>query len=850
MAKMRVHELAKELGMRNPELLSVLKNLGYEVTNHMSVVDETQIRKVRAYLGGGDPGRAEAVLEKRIDKPASTGKAVVIRRRAKAEEPAPVTEPAPVAPAIETQPEVSQADEASLASTVLASKSAPTQAPEPVAAPAVVPSEEEVTTRATPETVQPTFERARILDKPLVPASQLKSSAPPIPVREPTETAEEFEARRKKLKGRPQAEVIPRRRVVTKRQFQMQALMGEEDELVRSRRRKSERKRREQQKTEITTPKAIKRKIRISDAITVGDLAHHMGVKASEVLKKLLALGVMATVNQGIDSDTAAIIASDYGYEIENVAFQVEDVIQAQADEASEAESGVKRPPVVTVMGHVDHGKTSLLDAIRQTSVAAKEAGGITQHIGAYTVETPKGTITFIDTPGHEAFTALRARGAQVTDLVVLVVAANDGVMPQTIEAINHAKAAGVPMIVAVNKVDLPEANPDRVRQQLTEYGLVAEAWGGDTIFENVSAKKGIGIQSLLDSILLQAEFLELKANPAKRASGVVVESRLDKGRGPVATVLVKDGTLHVGDYVVAGTTYGRVRAMMDHAERQIKEAGPSTPVEVLGLNDVPAAGEKLNALKDERTAKQVAEHRLLKLRELEMARTSKVSLEDLYKQIQEGEVHELRLVIKADVQGSIEALRESFTRLSTDEVKVRIIHTGVGAVTESDVMLASASNAVIICFNVRPDGKSSSLAEREGVEIKSYSIIYEAVDDVRKAMEGLLAPEFKEVVVGRADVRQTFNIAKAGTVAGCMVVDGKIQRTSKVRVLRDGAVVYTGRLASLRRIKDDVREVVAGFECGMAIENFNDVKPGDVIEAFEVEQVSRTLRPTPAVAR
>jgi translation initiation factor IF-2 len=852
MAKIRVHELAKELGMKNNDLMSVLKNLNYEVTNHMSTLDEAQVRKVKAHIAGEDKA-AEAVNEKRIDKPAA-GRAVVIRRRAKVEEPVeeekqePEAQPQqPVAhePAAAAAAEEQRApEEAAPAAQPVAEEPARAQeapvseAPSAPAAAAAAPA-------AKPKAPEkPTMERARILNKPLIPVEHLRSSAPPPPPPLPGETEEETEQRRKKLRGaktEKEGAGAPRRRVVTKRQFQAQALSGDEDEFMRLRRRKGDKRKRELKKTELTTPRASKRKIRITEAITVADLAHNMGIKASEVMKRLMELGVMATVNQGIDADTAAIVASEYGYEIENVAFQVEDALEGMqtAEERGDEET---RPPVVTVMGHVDHGKTSLLDAIRKSEVAAGEAGGITQHIGAYKVHHEKGEITFIDTPGHEAFTAMRARGAQVTDIVILVVAANDGVMPQTAEAINHAKAAGVPIIVAVNKIDLPEANPDKVRQQLTEYGLVSEQWGGDTIFENVSAKSGTGINELLDSVLLQAEVMALKASPNRMAGGIVVESRLDKGRGPVATILVKDGTLRQGDQVIAGTAYGRVRAMYDHRGQQVKEAGPSTPIEILGLSDVPEAGERINAVKDEKMAKQITEHRLLKIREAELARTSKVSLEDLYQQIQEGEVQELRLVVKADVQGSIEALKESFTKLSTNEVKVRIIHTGVGGVNESDVMLATASNAVIICFNVRPEGKASSVAEREGIEIKGYSIIYEAVDDLRKAMEGLLQPDFKEVTLGRAEVRQVFSVSKAGTIAGSMVTDGKISRTAKARIVRNGVIAYEGKIGSLRRVKDDVREVQSGFECGIGLENFNDIKVGDVIEAYEIETVQRSL--------
>ncbi len=880
MGKMRVHELARELGMKNNDLLPVLKTLGYEVTNHMSVIDDSQVRRVKAHIAGEDGAGAPTgtVQEKRIETTVSSGRAVIRRRGKAAAEPEPAAAAEPVAAkAEEAAPAPAQTttiirrrrvaeepQEPAAQAEAPAEEAAPAvegaQAETPEAAEAHVAAAEEEAVPASAEAAEaaPSGEapaaaapvtprasvsanQARILDKPKIPLSRLQSSAP-APVRPAGEDRDDEEQRRRKLKTAKGDAPGLRRRVVTKRQFQTQVLSDEDGDFERAaRRRKSEaRKRRESKKTEITTPRAAKRKIRVADVITVGDLAHNMGVKANEIVKRLLQLGVMATVNQGIDADTAAVIASEYGYDVENTGFQVDDVLQyAESDKPDELKA---RPPVVTVMGHVDHGKTSLLDAIRKSSVASGEAGGITQHIGAYSVETSNGTITFVDTPGHEAFTAMRARGAQVTDIVILVVAANDGVMPQTIEAINHAKAAGVPIIVAVNKVDLPEANPDKVRQQLTEYGLVAEEWGGETIFESVSAKAGKGIDSLLDSILLQAEVLDLKANPDKLALGITVESRLDKGRGPVATVIIKEGTLRVGDWVVAGTSSGRIRAMFDDKGQPMKDAGPSVPVEILGLSDVPDAGEKMHAVKDDKAAKQVAEHRTLKIREQELARTSKVTLEDLYDRIKEGAVQELRLVVKADVQGSVEALRDSFLRLSTDEVKVRIIHTGVGGANESDVNLASASNAIIICFNVRPDGKTSTLAEREGVEIKAYNIIYDAVDNIRKAMEGLLAPEVRESILGHAEVRQVFNVSKAGTVAGSMVTDGKVLRSAKARLLRDSKVVYEGSIASLRRLKDDVREVQQGFECGISLENFNDIKPGDVVEVYDVQEIARTL--------
>jgi translation initiation factor IF-2 len=596
----------------------------------------------------------------------------------------------------------------------------------------------------------------------------------------------------------------------------------------------------EQKKTEITVPRASKRVIRISEMITVGDLAKAMGVKAGEVLKKLIDMGMMATINQMLDHDTAVLLASEFEYQVENVAFDVEQVLETVQDGA--AGDLLPRAPVITMMGHVDHGKTSLLDAIRATNVAEGEAGGITQHIGAYTVDVRGRQVTFLDTPGHEAFTAMRARGAKVTDIVILVVAADDGIMPQTREAIDHARAAEVPIIVAINKIDKPDANPERVKQELGNFGLAPEEWGGDTIVAPVSAKTKQGIEELLEMILLQADVLELKANPNRLAKGTIVEARLDRGRGPVATVLVQEGTLKGGDPFVCGTEYGRIRAMVDDKGQRIEAAGPSTPVEILGLGGVPEAGDVFVAVQDDAKARQVAEHRRSKQREAEMAKTAKVSLDDLYQQIQSGEVRELKVVAKTDVQGSLEAVSDALRRLSTEDVRLNVIHGSVGGITESDVLLASASNAVVIGFNVRPEPKAAALAEREGIDIRLYTVIYDALNDLRDALEGLLEPTRQEKVLGRAEVRQTFTVSGQGLIAGCFVTDGKIVRGSQARLLRDNIVAHDGRVAGLRRFKDDVREVAGGYECGIALENFQDIKVGDVIEAYEVEEVARRL--------
>ena len=594
--------------------------------------------------------------------------------------------------------------------------------------------------------------------------------------------------------------------------------------------------------TQITTPAEHKRVIRMEDTIAVADMAKNMGIKAAELLKKLWGMGMVGVnINASIDFDTAGVIANEFGYEVQNVAFKEDKLFESgpEADEDMEP-----RSPVVTVMGHVDHGKTSLLDYIRKARVAAGESGGITQHIGAYRVDAGEGhgEIVFIDTPGHAAFTEMRARGAQATDLVILVVAANDGVMPQTLEALSHAKDAKVPIIVAVNKTDLPDAQPERVRQQLADHGLIAEEWGGDTMYVNVSALKGDGVDKLLESIALQAELLDLKASTKKPALGVVIESKLDRSRGPMATVLVQEGILRIGEIVVVGEHMGKVRAMLDDTGESVTEAGPSTPVELLGIDGVPDAGEIFNVAPDEKMAKTVVEHRRQAKRKKELATTGKISLENLMERISEGGSKELKVVLKADVHGSSEALRDALTKLSTEKVSVNVISSGVGGITESDVNLAKAGGAVIVGFHVRPAGKSSKLAEQEGVEIKLYDIIYEALDDVRAAMAGLLAPIKKEKEMGRAEVRDTFNIPKRGVVAGCMVTSGRISRKALLRVIRDSVHIHQGRVGSLRRFKDEASEVKEGFECGLIVEGFNDIKVGDIIEAYEIIEEAATL--------
>ncbi|TMB18822.1 MAG: translation initiation factor IF-2 [Deltaproteobacteria bacterium] len=890
----RIHELAKEWAVPPKDLLTAVEKAGVRGKKSQSSLTDDEVQRVKETLGlaprPAEPvGTERIVAERVVTERDSTAeqlvtareqttetrlRAGVIRRRTarevlKREElpptgpvdgtledvppsldfdavPPPLTD-VPPSPAVEPPLPASSVATAPAAEPVPADtepatvEAEPEESAPPAPAPVVTrPAVAQTAPAARPAPPAapppPGFEEMRgvkvlgkiDLRKPAVPA--------PAPTQRPGEAAPSGEAAAgqgapKKKKGR---------KVIQKSD------MGDVMERDFQRTGKRPQKRRalpgkEQRKTEITVPRASKRVIRISEVVTVGDLARAMGVKGGEILKKLLDMGMMATINQSLDHDTAALVAGEFDHQVENVAIDVEQMLVSEEETAPD-EGKVGRAPVVTMMGHVDHGKTSLLDAIRSTDVAAGEAGGITQHIGAYTVEVNSRQVTFLDTPGHEAFTAMRARGAKVTDIVVLVVAADDGVMPQTVEAINHARAAEVSIVVAVNKIDKPGANAERVKQELGNHGLAPEEWGGDTIVVPVSAKSKEGISHLLDMLLLQADVLELKANPGRLAKGTIIEARLDRGRGPVATVLVQEGTLNVGDAFVCGTQYGRIRAMMDDRGRRVERAGPSTPVEILGLGGVPEAGDTFVAVQDDQKARQVAEHRRGKQREAEMAKTAKVSLDDLYQQIQTGAVKELKVVLKADVQGSVEAMSDALRRLSTDDVRLTVLHGSVGGITESDVLLASASNAVIIGFNVRPEPKAAALAEREGVDIRSYTVIYEGVNDVRDALEGLLEPTLQEKVLGRAEVRQLFTVSGVGLVAGCFVTDGKMTRGAKARLLRDHVVVHDGRLSSLRRFKEDAREVTSGYECGLSLESYQDLKVGDVVEAYEVEQVARRL--------
>ncbi len=908
MGKTRVHLLAKELGIETKDLIAQLDKLGMRGRKAQSALEDDEVARVRAALTAlekpqvhvgeekivadrwvksddeGDSGSEahETIVERRV-------RANVIRRRtsrtevAAAEptagpvEPAksPVSEPPPVV--IETARPVSPAEaspsEAESEVEVFDESARAAETPaEPEPAP---PSETEATARASisaPAQPEPRREAAvqtqesapqevqrgaRILGRiDLKQTMRIEPAPTPVLRRSPGTAPVQPGARVPEVEKPPTGEGETaagadkpkpgrhKRRVVKKQDV----LELREKELRGGRIPKKKRvlPGKEVRKTEITVPKASKRVIKISEVVTVGDLSREMGVKAGEVIKKLMSMGMMATINQVLDADTATLIASEFDHQVENVAFNADSALELEHQVEEEETALVPRSPVVTIMGHVDHGKTSLLDAIRSTHVTAQEHGGITQHIGAYHVEVDGRSVTFLDTPGHEAFTAMRARGAKVTDLVVLVVAADDGVMPQTVEAINHARAAEVPIIVAVNKMDRPDANIEKVKRGLSEHGLLAEDWGGDAVFAPVSAKSHDGIPHLLEMILLQADILDLKANPNKLARGTIVEAKLDRGRGPVATVLVQEGTLHGGDAFVCGVYYGKVRAMIDDHGRKLESAPPSFPVEIIGLQGVPQAGDSFVAVADEAKARQVAEYRQSKQRETELVKSSKVSLEELYDQIKTGDVKELRVVLKADVQGSVEALSDALSRMSTNEVKLRVIHGSVGGITESDILLAAASNAIVIGFNVRPESKGATLAAKEGVDVRLYTIIYEAVADVRAAMEGMLEPTYREQTQARVEIRQIFNIAGVGTIAGCYVNEGKISRGNIVRLLRDQVVVHEGKLASLKRFKDDVREVAAGYECGLSLEGFQDIKQGDVIEAFERISVNRRINPPP----
>jgi len=755
MSKVRVYELAKQLGLENKDLLKVIAGLGIEVKNHMSAVDEDAAARITAAVKPPAPKKGEAAKKAAPASKKEPAQDVKTRHTAEKAKPAP-EEHAPKAAKPAGKPPAAKQEPAARSAAVSAPKAAAAHRAPVAAAPSA--DKPQAAPTPVPAPVPP------------VPAP-VTAPAPPVPVPEPA-----------------------------------------------------------------PVPSAAPTPILISEGISVKDLADKVGVKVNDIIKRMMSKQRMYTVNQFLDFDSASDVAKEFGVLVQKVSLE-EEGLPADVD----AGALVHRAPVVTIMGHVDHGKTSLLDAIRSTSVTENEKGGITQHIGAYHVVHPRGSIVFLDTPGHEAFTAMRARGAQVTDIVVLVVAADDGVMPQTIEALDHAKAAGVPIIVAVNKIDKVGANPQQVLTQLAERGLIPEAWGGQTIYVEVSAKKRIGLEDLLEMILLQAEVLELKANPNKPCRGTIVESKLDRGRGPVATVLVQDGTLHVGDFFVTGVQSGKVRAIYNEAGESLRDAPPSTPVEVLGLSGVPGPGESFQVVSDERKGRQIIAMREQKTRG-EVISRPRLNLQDFFSRVKEGEAKELLIVLKGDVQGSVEALSDALVKLSGSQVKVRVIHKGVGTINEGDILLAAASNAVVIGFNVRPEPKVAAIAAHEQVDMRFYGIIYQVTEDIKKAMTGLLAPTFREEIQGRAEVRQLFQVPKIGTIAGCGVLEGKITRSSEVRVIREGIVIYTGKISSLRRIKDDAREVAAGYECGIGVEKYNDLKQGDILEAFTQVQVAGTL--------
>jgi len=891
MAKTRVYELAKELRIANKDLMDTMAQLGIYTRSHMSVLENGEVIKIRNYYRR--QRRAKAAMRKQEQAIPEFQAVPSSKQPQQAEDRTAVVSPTE-AEGVQSQPEGQLVADKPETKAIKAGKEETTVPRKKPVRPQVerqqVQKHAQPLEKQRPPASRPERNKRKQQEQPRSPEAQNRFRKATTRVRQPQGVVQGQgqEERQPQLRDNwgqeqqgaparvPRAEQAPagqrpaRKRaprpgnkqlkipkppeVVTKdlpekrRERSAGKSVARQGEDIRSRKKEIERQRqermlrRDRDKSKITpkqeAPK-VARKVTLTGSITVQELAKRLGKTAAQVIKYLLGQGIMATINQELDIDTAAIAAQDLGgivdIKVEKPITEIEDIIDSP-------ESLQERPPVVTVMGHVDHGKTSLLDAIRRTQVTASEAGGITQHIGAYQVKVKNRKITFLDTPGHAAFTAMRARGAQATDIAILVVAADDGVMPQTVEAINHARAAKVPIVVAINKIDRPEANIERVKQQLTEYGLVSEEWGGDTIMVPVSAVKKQGLNDMLEMILLTADIRELKANPNRPARGIIIEAQLDKGRGPVATMLVQKGTLKVGDNVIAGSVYGRVRALFNDKNERVNSAEPSMPVEVLGLSELPQAGDIFQVVEEEKLARQVSSLRQEKRRQEELKAASKTSLDDLFKQMEAGEVKELNLVVKGDVQGSVEALRSALEQLSTSEVKVNLLHGGVGAISETDVMLAAASRAIIIGFNVRPDANTRKAAEEAGVEIRLYRVIYEVIDDVKAAMSGLLEPEKREVILGRAEVRATFKVPKAGTVAGCFVTEGKVANKALARVIRDSVVVFEGRIDSLKRFKDDVREVAQGYECGLGLEKYNDIKEGDVVEAYTIEEITRKL--------
>ena len=874
MSKVRIYELAKEAGLKSKELADKLIALGYPVKSHSSTVDEDTAAEIRSKVFGKS---TIEVTDKRITVKKRSAvvrkKTAVVRRRPKAakeelarkaeeEEMAVDAEVAETEEAVQPS-ETEFVEEQELVQEEPLGAGEEQESVEPVdieeeiraEEPVEKPDEEKVEKKQKPKKLAKvvgkvdikidTEKKARPPRRPIRPKKVIKDVTGPGN-QEPAKVEGKGKKKGKRVVS-IQTEGNERARrpgkVQRRGRQRVDFTGGREVEFLRPRKG---RRKKDIGKREVAAPvpaaetKAIKKRIKVVETISVGDLAKRMGVKGSEVIAKLMGLGVMATLNQALDVDTATLVAADFSFEVEQAITEEQEVINLQEQEQGGVEA--PRPPVVTVMGHVDHGKTSILDAIRKTDVAAGEAGGITQHIGAYHVHAPSGDMTFVDTPGHAAFTEMRSRGAKVTDIVILVVAADDGVMDQTKEAIAHAKAAGVPIVVTVNKIDKDNADPERVKRELGEYGLIPEEWGGDTIYCETSAKQHIGIDELLENIQLQAEIIELKADKTRKARGTVMEAQLHKGRGSVATVLVQEGTLRAGDNFVAGRFSGKVRTLINDRGIQVQEAGPSIPVEVQGLSGVPQAGDEFIVVTDEKLAKSVSESRQLKAREHELASASKVSLDNLFEKMAEQDLKELRVILRSDVQGTLEAFGQATEKLSTDEIRVRVLHHGTGTITENDVHLAAASDAIIIGFNVRPTVKVKELAEQEHVDVRFYDVIYHALEDIEKAMVGMLEPTFEERVIGIADVRETFQAPKVGMIAGCAVIDGKIDRNAKVRVMRDGVVIYTGNIGSLRRFKDDVKEVLLGYECGINVENYNDIKIGDQLEAYVMDEVEATL--------
>lgn len=902
MSKRRVYELAKELGIDSKELISRLEKFGIAVKSHSSTLEDADVEKIQKELLSGEPHEmveqrlkstiirrravrpvAEEIIaepveaeipitpeEKKIDS--AVPKEAKKEKAVPKEVQTPVTAPAGKAPK-KTVPEeaippkAAKPEEPAVKDITVESQTKPADAVEEISKKPKKKIELVEKKPAPPSAIPPATPKAREAPqredkKAAVSAQAPREAAPEIkkePAQKPAlkivkeiipakavEKPAKWEPEKAKIKGKKPVEVVMEELPSARKKAFIKKLVDKKD-----RREDSDREERatkwkdgkrqvaaKMKKTVITTPKAIKRRIKVGEVITVGELAKKMGVKASEVINKLIGLGLMVTINQSIESDVATLIAGEFGYQVDSVGTEYDESLQKVE---SLSENLTTRAPVVTIMGHVDHGKTSLLDAIRQTNVIAGEVGGITQAIGAYHVRIKDRDIVFLDTPGHEAFTAMRARGADVTDIVVLVVAADDGVKDQTIEAINHARVAGVPIIVAVNKIDKPGADPGKIKQVLSDYNLVSEQWGGDTIYCEVSAKKKQGIEELLEMILLQADVMDLRADPNRPARGVIIEAKLDRGRGPVATVLIEEGTLREGDAFVSKTEFGKVRALINDQGERVEEGGPSMPVEVIGFSRVPQVGAEFICVEDEKKARSIGEYWIRKERERELSKSSKITLEQLYQKIKEG-VKELNVIIKGDVQGSIEAMTDALNKLSTADIKLKIIHSSTGAITETDVMLASASNAIIIGFNVRPDSRVTGIAEQEGVEIKLYEVIYDVIADVKAAMEGLLEPIYKETVIGRAEVKELFKVPKLGTIAGSYVTGGKIARNANLKLVREGVQIYDGKLLSLRRFKDDAKEVMEGFECGIGIEGFNDIRVGDIIEAYINEQIERKL--------